>query len=78
MAGLHQDRTSIDHDRLTGGESFLDEKQIGLRYIVGFADAAHRQILTRAFIQVLPFVGVHTLPKVGSNEPRRHRVDKAA
>ena len=42
-AVLNQDRTAIDHNGLTGAESFLHQKQIGLCNVMGFADSSHRQ-----------------------------------
>ena len=53
-AVLNQDRTAIDHNGLTGAESFLHQKQIGLCNIVSFADSPHRQTLAHAFKELLP------------------------
>jgi hypothetical protein len=39
-ATLNQDRTAIDHNSLTGAESFLHQKQIGLGNIMSFCRLA--------------------------------------
>ena len=52
---LNQDRTPIDHNGLTGAESFFHQKQIGLRDVMSFADSSHRQTLAHAFKELLPF-----------------------
>src|ERR1700757_2861605 len=75
ITALNQDRTAIDHNRLARAESFLHQKQIGLSYVIKVADATHGQCLPNAFVQVLPFVCTHALPKVGPNHSRRYRVD---
>src|SRR5690242_7645308 len=43
-----QDRSAINHQRLTRGECFLHKEQIGLRYVMRFADSAHRQTVAHA------------------------------
>ena len=48
-AALNQDRTAIYHNRLPGAESFLHQKQIGLRYVMSLADSANRETLSYAF-----------------------------
>jgi predicted protein tyrosine phosphatase len=52
---LNQDRTPIDHNGLASAESFLHQKQIGLRDVMSFADSSHRQTLAHAFKELLPF-----------------------
>ena len=52
---LNQDRSAIDHNGLAGAESFLHQKQIGLRNVMSFADSAHRQTLAHALKELLPF-----------------------
>jgi hypothetical protein len=48
-AALNQDRTAIYHNGLASAESFLHQKQIGLRYVMSLADSANRENLSRAF-----------------------------
>ena len=67
---LNQDRTAIDYNGLPRAEPFLHQEQIGLGYVIRLADAAHGQRLPDAFVQVLPFVCTHALPKVGPNDPQ--------
>ena len=45
-AALNQDRTAIYHNGLPGAESFLHQKQIGLRYVMSLADSANRETLS--------------------------------
>ena len=47
---LYQDRTTINDNGLPGAESFLHQKQIGLRYIMSLADSANRETLSHAFV----------------------------
>jgi hypothetical protein len=47
---LNQDRTAIYHNGLPGAESFLHQKQIGLRDFMSFADSANRETLSHAFV----------------------------
>jgi len=49
-AALNQDRTAIYHNGLPGAESFLHQKQIGLRYVMSLADSANRETLSHAFV----------------------------
>jgi hypothetical protein len=49
-ATLNQDRTAIYHNRLPSAESFLHQKQIGLRYVMSLADSANRETLSHAFV----------------------------
>jgi len=49
-AALNQDRTAIYHNGLPSAESFLHQKQIGLRYVMSLADSAHRETLSHAFV----------------------------
>src|SRR5579863_2075010 len=46
---LDQDRSAIDHDCLSSAESFLHQKQIGLRDVMSFANSPLRQTLAHAF-----------------------------
>jgi hypothetical protein len=62
--GLNQNGSAIDHDRLTGAESFLHQEQIGLRDVMGFSDSAYGQTLPNAFVELLPLVCIHVLPEV--------------
>ena len=48
-AALNQDRSAIYNNGLPSAESFLHQKQIGLRYVMSLADSAHRQTLSHAF-----------------------------
>src|SRR6266478_255877 len=48
--GLNQDRTAIYHNSLPSAESFLHQKQIGLRYVMSLADSADRETLSHAFV----------------------------
>jgi hypothetical protein len=50
IAALNQDRTAIYHNGLPGAESFLHQKQIGLRYVMSLADSANRETLSHAFV----------------------------
>ena len=63
---LDQDGSAIDHDRLTGAESFLHQEQIGLRDVMGFSDSAYRQTFPNAFVQLLPprvcSITLHAMP----------------
>src|ERR1700748_1581738 len=52
---LDQNRSAINHQRLTRGECFPHKEQIGLRYVMRFADSAHRQTVAHALIQVFSF-----------------------
>ena len=72
---LNQDRTAIDHNGLPVLNPSCIKKQIGLGYVIGLADSAHRQAISHALIQVRPCVCIHALPKVGPNDSRRYRVD---
>jgi hypothetical protein len=47
---LNQDRTAIYHNGLPGAESFLHQKQIGLRYVMSLADSANRETFRNAFV----------------------------
>ena len=47
---LYQDRTAIYHNGLPSAESFLHQKQIGLRYVMSLADSANRETLSHAFV----------------------------
>jgi hypothetical protein len=49
-AALNQDRTTIYHNGLARAESFLHQKQIGLRYVMSLADSANRETLSHAFV----------------------------
>ena len=49
-AELNQDRTAIYHNGLPGAKSFLHQKQIGLRYVMGLADSTNRETLSHAFV----------------------------
>ena len=49
-AALNQDRTAIYHNGLPSAESFLHQKQIGLRYVMSLADSANRETLSHAFV----------------------------
>ncbi len=49
-AGLNQDPTAIYHNGLPSAESFLHQKQIGLRYVMSLADSANRETLSHAFV----------------------------
>src|SRR5438132_10174712 len=49
-AALNQDRTAIHHNGLPSAESFLHQKQIGLRYVMSLADSANRETLSHAFV----------------------------
>jgi hypothetical protein len=67
-----QDRSAIYHYGLPSAESFLHQEQIGLCYVVRFADSAHGQTSADALIQVLPFCCCQVLPQVRPNNSRRH------
>ena len=67
-----QDRSAINHYGLPSRESFLHQKQIGLRYVVGFADASYGQTFAYALIQMLPFCCRQVLLQVRSNDAGRH------
>jgi hypothetical protein len=45
---LYQNRTAINHNDLPSAESFLHQKQIGLRYVMSLADSANRETLSHA------------------------------
>jgi len=47
---LYQDRTAINHNGLPSSESFLHQKQIGLRYVMSFADSANWETFSHAFV----------------------------
>ncbi len=47
---LNQYRTAIYHNGLPSTESFLHQKQIGLRYVMSLADSANRETLSHAFV----------------------------
>jgi hypothetical protein len=47
---LNQDCTAIYHNGLPSAESFLHQKQIGLRDLMSFADSANRETLSHAFV----------------------------
>jgi hypothetical protein len=47
---LYQDRTAINHNGLPSAESFLHQKQIGLRYVMSLADSSNRETLSHAFV----------------------------
>jgi hypothetical protein len=49
-AALNQYRTAIYHNGLPSTESFLHQKQIGLRYVMSLADSADRETLSHAFV----------------------------
>jgi hypothetical protein len=49
-AALNQYRTAINHNGLPRAESFLHQKQIGLRYVMSLADSANRETLSHAFV----------------------------
>jgi hypothetical protein len=49
-AALNQYRTAIYHNGLPSAESFLHQKQIGLRYVMSLADSANRETLSHAFV----------------------------
>src|SRR5215469_16055644 len=72
---LNQDCPAIDNNGLAGTESFLHQKQVGLRNVMSFADSPNRQTLAHALIQVLPFGCTYALPEVGPNDSRRYRVN---
>jgi hypothetical protein len=69
-----EDGSAIDDQGLPRAESFLHQEQIGLGYVMRFADSAHRQTVAHAFIQVLPLCYSHALPEVRPNDSRRHGV----
>jgi hypothetical protein len=50
-AALNQNRTAIYHNGLPGAESFLHQKQIGLRYVMSLADSANRETLSHTFVR---------------------------
>ena len=66
--------TTIDYQGLAGAEFFLHQKQIGLRYIMGFANPANWKTAAHAFIQAFPFCCSHVLPEVRPNDSRRHSI----
>jgi len=49
-AALNQYRTAIYHNGLPSAESFLHQKQIGLRYVMSLADSSNRETLSHAFV----------------------------
>ena len=49
-AALNQDRTAIYHNGLSGAESSLHQKQIGLRYVMSLTDSANRETLSHTFV----------------------------
>jgi hypothetical protein len=67
-----QDGSAVYDEGLPRAESFLHQKQIGLRYVMRFADMAHRQTVAHALVEVLPFLHSHAVPKVRPNHARRH------
>src|SRR5258708_19147673 len=69
-----QDRSTIDYQGLASAEFFLHQEQIGLRYIMGFANSANWKTVAHAFIQAFPFWRSHVLPEVRPNHSRRHRI----
>jgi hypothetical protein len=69
-----QDRSTIDYQGLASAEFFLHQEQIGLRYIMGFANSANWKTVAHAFIQAFPFCCSHVLPEVRPNHSRRHRI----
>src|ERR1700691_4758217 len=62
VVALNQDCAAIYHNGLPSTESFLHQKQIGLRDLMSFADSASWQTLAHALIQVLAFCPTHALP----------------
>jgi hypothetical protein len=50
VPGLDQNGSAIQHDRLTGPESFLHQEQTGLRDVMSFSDSAYRQTFPNAFV----------------------------
>jgi hypothetical protein len=62
LTSSDQDRSTIDYQGLASAEFFLHQEQIGLRYIVGFANAANWKIVAHAFIQAVPCWRSHILP----------------
>jgi hypothetical protein len=69
-----QHRSTIDYQGLASAEFFLHQEQIGLRYIMGFANPANWKTVAHAFIQAFPFWRSHVLPEVRPNHSRRHRI----
>ena len=49
QSALNQDRAAIYNHHLPSAESFLHQKQIGLRYVMSLADSANRETLPHAF-----------------------------
>jgi hypothetical protein len=49
-AALNQNRTAINHNGLPSAESFLHQKQIGLRYVMSLADSSNRETFSHAFV----------------------------
>jgi hypothetical protein len=47
---LNQHCSAIYHHRLPRAESFLHQKQIGLRYVMSLPDSANRETLSHAFV----------------------------
>jgi hypothetical protein len=74
-AALNQDCSAIHHNGLPGAESFLHQKQIGLRYVMSLTDSANWETLAHALIQVLAFCRSHALPEVCPNDSGRYRVN---
>lgn len=72
---LNENRSTIDHNGLTGGESFVHQEQIDLGNVMRFADPAHRQAPPNAFVQMLSFCCIHALPEVRPDDPWGYRVD---
>jgi hypothetical protein len=66
--------STIDYQGLASAEFFLHQKQIGSRYIMGFANPANWKTTAHAFIQAFPFCCSHVLPEVRPNHSRRHRI----
>jgi len=75
VLALNQDRAAIDHNGLSSSESFLHQKQIGLRDVGSFSDSAHRETLAYAFVPLLAFFRTHVLPKVRADETGRYCID---
>src|SRR5882762_775887 len=71
----NEDRSAINHNRLPSSESFLHQKQIGLRDVVRFANSAHRQTVAHALIQVFLLCRTHGLPEARPNDSWRYSVN---
>ena len=74
-AALNQHCSAIYHNGLPGAESFLHQKQIGLRYVMSLADSANRETLSHTFVQTFALRCAHALPEVCPNDSGRYRVN---